>query len=486
MKNISKIFLTGIIILTLIFSSNIMTECQSAKRTSGSANKLNLRGNIINGGFAAESQEYIFYSNRDAGLVSIKKDGSSRKVISKYSASNMNVVGNYIYCSLFEGKNKSYLGFFKMKTDGTGMKKITDSWLDYANVIDGWIYFLYDYKLYKMKIDGTSKKLLVDKDINNFCIENDSIYYNEHFSRNLIKTDMNGTHEKKLATNVGGLTSADTYVYYYCTLIKDSESGENKSGIFKIGKDDKRTVVAYKNSSASYMNAFNGWIYYPDSKNIMRVKTDGTKTEKICTNEFNVFDLNVVGDWLFYSTYYYRNKIKFYKIKVDGSGKEDMNPEMQTANDREKLSKFFCLGAEVQYPTGWELVEVDRPFVRASFYPTKGNSEDVYISLINPRANFSDKETIYDIQKSYTDLAMDEMNTVIDENKIEKNDQNIDIFTFSSHTVSEDKSAKDFETTVIFKSDTRIIGLYYYALTNGLRERYDSTFKVIVKSLNLI
>ncbi len=483
MRNLLKSLLAVILILVLGFAFDTVTFGQSADKALGQIKKINTKGNLVNGGFAAESQQYIFYSNTDIGFAAIKKDGGKTKVISKYKASNINVVGNYIYCSLLEGKSDYNIGFYRMKMDGTDLKKITSSYIDRVNVFNGWIYFLESHQLYKMKIDGTSKNLLVSENVDWFCIENNYIYYNVYDC--MYKIDMNGKKKKILATNVNSqfATSEDSFVYYICNLIKDPQTGEYKSGIFKIGKDDKISPVVYRRSSTDYINAFNGWIYYSDSKDIMRIKADGTKAEKICTNAFNVrYDINICGDFIFYSTQFYRNKIKFYKISIDGSGKVEMNPDIKVTKVQEGLASFNECGASINYPGSWELVEVDSPFLKASFYPTRDNNEDVFVSLINPKANFSIDDTILDIQKYYVDTSLYNEHNVIDENVIETTENKTEILKFSSH-VSNKNSGKDYNTIVIIKNGSSIVGVSYYAKTFDLKQKYEGIFSSMVKSL---
>lgn len=71
----------------------------------------------------------------------------------------------------------------------------------------------------------------------------------------------------------------------------------------------------------------NGWIYYSMADGLYRCKQDGTKKERIYFtnpkygNNGNVFNINVVDDWIYFSYDGY------YKIKTDGSELEQLFQE---------------------------------------------------------------------------------------------------------------------------------------------------------------
>ena len=68
------------------------------------------------------------------------------------------------------------------------------------------------------------------------------------------------------------------------------------------------------------------WIYYrsSDDNKIYKIRTDYSGHEKI--NDDNSWDINVVGDWIYYQNPDDGEKI--YKIRIDGSGNKKINDDL--------------------------------------------------------------------------------------------------------------------------------------------------------------
>ncbi len=78
------------------------------------------------------------------------------------------------------------------------------------------------------------------------------------------------------------------------------------------------------------INVVGDWIYYSAysgmmmvGENIEKMKTDGSNRSMI-TDDTNLF-INVVGDWIYYVNWDEDNKI--YRIKTDGSGRCKLNDD---------------------------------------------------------------------------------------------------------------------------------------------------------------
>jgi len=86
----------------------------------------------------------------------------------------------------------------------------------------------------------------------------------------------------------------------------------------------ERTVIV--DEEASNLNISGDWIYYShnDYENdptIVKVKLDGTERTEII--QANLLFLNVVGDWIFFVSFDHDNQtFDIYKVKTDGSNLE--------------------------------------------------------------------------------------------------------------------------------------------------------------------
>jgi len=107
---------------------------------------------------------WLYYANQDDSnkLYKVKTDGTGRIKVSDSLCSYVNVVGEWIYCTISNMEADGYFhnedGLFKMKTDGTGKTKLCDGRPQFVNVSGDWAYFqdLDDnYRLAKVKTDGT-------------------------------------------------------------------------------------------------------------------------------------------------------------------------------------------------------------------------------------------------------------------------------------------------------------------------------------------
>lgn len=65
------------------------------------------------------------------------------------------------------------------------------------------------------------------------------------------------------------------------------------------------------------INVVGDWVYYSTDKTIYKIKTDGTQKTEIITPVWGIYNtVNVVGDWIYFSDLF-----SFYKIKADGTQK---------------------------------------------------------------------------------------------------------------------------------------------------------------------
>ncbi len=103
------------LLLAPIIIMALLSGCSPAVNTQG-----NTPGNIANGGYAAAQGSWIYYSSKSEGkMYKEKKDGSEKTAVTNDSASDINVIGDWIYY-----KNNSDSGsIYKIKADGTGKTK---------------------------------------------------------------------------------------------------------------------------------------------------------------------------------------------------------------------------------------------------------------------------------------------------------------------------------------------------------------------------
>lgn len=97
-------------------------------------------------------------------------------------------------------------------------------------------------------------------------------------------------------------------------------------------KGNPSTITMKGNSNANLNNdgiaAISGeWIYYcnySDNGKLYKLKNDGSNKVKLCDDK--IFNINVLGDWIYYTNLNER-KYNIYKIKKDGTKRTKINNE---------------------------------------------------------------------------------------------------------------------------------------------------------------
>lgn len=233
-----------------------------------------------------------FSSDGKPSITRIKHDGSGEAKISESYINTMNIIGDTIYFS-------SDSGVSKMNRDGKDIMSVLPSsngGVGYITISRDWIYCGSEYQgLYRIKTSGRDK-------------EPEPEVSKRLFAEG-IKGDIDNSHGISLNTySYNPLYRKDDYIYY---------SGYGKLSRFKF--DGSEVQVLIDNFNASQIDISSGYIFYinyEDFNKIYMIREDGTGN-KIFFNE-KVTDFKIIGDYL----YYRRLKDSgrgIYRIKLDGS-----------------------------------------------------------------------------------------------------------------------------------------------------------------------
>lgn len=236
----------------------------------------NTMGNIVNGGLATQKDGWVYYRSSDDCLY--RTDGVKRELISTDKLSNLNVVGDYVYC-----RNNSY-----------------------------------DNKLCKINIHTGALTKLCDVDSSNVIVVDDWIYYRNKYQSNfakMFKVSVNGGHNAELipfpesGDKAGIFNVWGDWIYYTDYARRD--------GLFKMKSSGEEVtkIEVEGDNEFNYMQISDGWIYYLNGTVIYKVELDGSNRTKLLDTEYNMFmSINVVGEWI----YYLLGNI-FYKMQKDGT-----------------------------------------------------------------------------------------------------------------------------------------------------------------------
>ena len=272
----------------LIEKKNLLTD--ASQKDSSIISKLgNTSGNLANGGWVCEMDGWVFYSLR-SGIYKEKLSGGDKQCLRNFSK---------------DTQNESWGGPAYSASD--------------INVVGGWVYYVESYfpgedggsdMICKMKADGTEKVTLFgDK----------SAFTSAYGNAYDINISVYGEWIYYLLVDVSGMYTAD--YTRTCEIRKMKTNGTQE------------TVLVPKMASECIFNFTldgDGWIYYSvgidqeDGAILYKIKNDGSQKTKLGDAHHSFSYLQIAGDWAYFSVTYQDTSIEpeICKIKTDGTGFE--------------------------------------------------------------------------------------------------------------------------------------------------------------------
>ncbi|AWI06505.1 DUF5050 domain-containing protein [Clostridium drakei] len=231
--------------------------------------------------------------------------------------------GNWVYYSVNDGKSLSTSKFYKEKSDGSDKVKLSNDFAKKIWIDGDYIYYINYYGenqkncFYKMKNDGSERSEVTNDAPVYVNFQDDCIYYakynkvdSDKFSIYKIKKD--GTGKQAIGNEHGMyLTLKDGWLYY--------ANLDDGSKIYKMRTDGSDKKLLCNDSAENYMNIIGNWIYYCDNENnnLYRIKLDGSEKQKL--NNSKSRNINIVGNYIYYSSIDDNDNGLLCKMKLDGS-----------------------------------------------------------------------------------------------------------------------------------------------------------------------
>ncbi len=223
-----------------------------------------------------------------------------------------------IYLSLIDSVNLFNLEVIK-DDSVINNKKIGSG---YGNIINGmnivknndefyYINIRDNNSLYKANQDMSENNMIINGPIDQFCIENQTIYYigynYEDNKVGIFKSNLDGTNNQQIVSGAVSFINILDNKLYYC----EGLDGGNLCTIDRDGHN-KKTLIQGK---IAYPNLVNGWIYYInllDNSNIYKAEIDGNYNVKINTKSTK--GLKIIINKVYFSDEHYS-----YSMNHDGS-----------------------------------------------------------------------------------------------------------------------------------------------------------------------
>lgn len=309
MKKNWKIIVICCCILLLLAGFSVFKEFQGRIPSNDITVTGNTGGNLNNHGLFAEADGRVYFSNAyDGGcLYSMNPDETDLKKLTSSSVNSINVGGNYLYYYLDNatgGKGLGYVihtyGVYRSKSDGSNSKCLDRQAAVTMQLAGDYIYYQRynntDFtKFYKIKTDKSGQKLVSDEIISPNACHNGIIYYNgTDKDHNLYALDTRSDNASLLLEgNICYPVYAYDYIYYM-----DASSNYRlcryslSTGAVEVLTEDR--VDTY--------NVGNGYVYYQkndaDAPALMRMEADGSNPEVVAIGIYS--DINLTSQYAYF------------------------------------------------------------------------------------------------------------------------------------------------------------------------------------------
>jgi len=115
--------------------------------------------------------------------------------------------------------------------------------------------------------------------------------------------------------NYGGVAENEEYIFYVKNHLQLCRSDQNFGNeIYLINKPS--------GSGMSYLNVMDDWIFYSSGKTFNRMKIDGSKNETIYSLGY-LMDIHVMDNWIYFISF--RDNSKIYKMDVNGQNLQKLS-----------------------------------------------------------------------------------------------------------------------------------------------------------------
>lgn len=269
----------------------------------------NSGNNIANDGYASEQGEWIYFVNKSGfnSLYKVRKDGTSIKKLFDGSIQNINVVDDWIYFLNFS----SGFSICKIKTDGSGYSELLKGLFFNFTIKGDWLYYE-NNGINKINLNSFQTVRLTNEPAAMLNVEDDWIYYSNISDKNRIyKIKIDGSGNTKLTD----MRSSNIIIYE--DWIYFTDLGDKNSPLYKMKKDGSECVKVIDYGVSSFNIGKDTLMYnlrLGNSQMVFKSDLDGKKQSKVA--DIYNSKINVIGNIAFI----YGNgteRVKLIKIKED-------------------------------------------------------------------------------------------------------------------------------------------------------------------------
>lgn len=314
-------------------SNNTGTSSDNSSIATDS-NEGNTTGNLRNGGFIVQKDDWLYYTKNGTNIYKSKIDGTEEtKLADAKNCRSLNVIDDYLFY-VTENDSKT-ASIFRIDISertrtvfNTTLEDEDKTAYPYVKIIGKHLYY------------SPNKK---------FLSKENSYFYNE-----LYKIDVDrDTSEKVSGYYFSTLDIEDNYVYF-------TKSGDKK--IRKMNTDGE-SEECISGCEGDILYVLNGWIYYKDvDGNTYKVKTDGTTKTKIADLSYSSI---INGENVYYISPGQSNLYQLHKTNINGTGDTSLNAY--------KIDSFSIVGDWIYYISNTNLHRIRLDGTSRSLFPMSLN-----------------------------------------------------------------------------------------------------------------
>lgn len=292
-------------------------------------------------GWGKEYKGYIYCQDADTRkLYRYKPDGSELMLISEEITGDFYIVDDWIYYCGEPYSDFEHPTVYKVQLDGSNEQVFVEKiyWDSPFQLFNGYFYYINveDDSLCRIKPDGTDLSKMKVKDIDNFTVTEDYIYYvskrydNEKFTGAICRMNHDGTGLKTLYNKfVYSIAITEKWIYFSDYDPENNYSPHEKLYIWRIpiGGGKAESVVKASCSGVFYQSGQILYHDYDDDFSTYTLDITTNESKKIIddvTDGQEVQQQYYAGDWVWYVTYGIAGT-KLNKIKLDGSENQQLN-----------------------------------------------------------------------------------------------------------------------------------------------------------------
>ncbi len=320
-NKILSIIIAALILIILVVIIVVCTRTQEGNTT----------GNLINLGFSVQKGGWTYYlgfsDSTNDGIYKINSSGNKKEKISDDYGLYLNKSGNYLY---YIDLNSDEYNIVRIKTNGED-KQIVEQDVDLAkvSVIDNWIYYFKDNKLYKVKTDGSDKQILLDRSITNYQIEGEWIYYSYRSNGKYIIAKTDGEDTQRIDSDASSTFFVDGKNIYYIYENYNTDDDTYSYELYKVETDgeNKEKIADISGQVDTLGVNFDGkYLYYTktdeeDNVAIYKIRINGEEETKITDISTYSTNININNGWIYYTDINDDGDSDIFRIKTNGEDK---------------------------------------------------------------------------------------------------------------------------------------------------------------------